>query len=110
MEHRMETTKPKWLGTVERNGNAGAIRFLAAIEQFETKSCARCAGLLVSDWCYDLENSGEYHVRVLRCVQCGHRVDPVIVRNQIPSPVLNDHERRTRNTHSMSIGLLEEAA
>ena len=110
MEHRMETTKPKWLGTVERNGNAGAIRFLAAIEQFETKSCARCAGLLVSDWCYDLENSGEYHVRVLRCVQCGHRVDPVIVRNQIPSPVLNDHEGRTRHTHSMSIELLEEAA
>ena len=110
MEHRMETKKPKWLGTAERNGNAGAIRFLAAIEQFETKSCARCAGLLLSDWCYDLENPGEYHVRVLRCVQCGHRVDPVIVQNQICPPVLNDQTERIRHKHSVSIELLEEAA
>ena len=44
MKHRMEMKKLKWLGTVKRNGNAHAIRFLAAIEQFETKSCARCAG------------------------------------------------------------------
>ena len=110
MEHRMETKKPKWLGTVERNGNAHAIRFLAAIEQFETKSCARCAGLLVSDWSYDLENPSEYHVRVLRCVQCGHRVDPVIVQNQISPPVLNDQAERIRHPHSVSIELLEEAA
>lgn len=110
MEHEIETTKPKWLGTVERNGNAGAIRFLAAIEQFETKSCARCAGLLLSDWCYDLENSGDYHVRVLRCVQCGHRVDPVIVRNHISPRVLNGVAGDYRHKDSVSIELLEEAA
>jgi len=110
MEHRMEMKKPKWLGTVEQNGNAHAIRFLAALEQFETKSCARCAGLLLSDWCYDLENPGEYNVRVLRCVQCGHRVDPVIVQNQMSPPVLNDQAGRIRHTHSVSIELLEEAA
>jgi hypothetical protein len=110
MERRMETKKPTWLGTVEGNGNAQAIRFLATLEQFETKSCARCAGLLVSDWCYDLENAGEYHVRVLRCVQCGHRVDPVIVQNQISPPVLNDLAGDIRHKHSVSIELLEEAA
>jgi hypothetical protein len=34
----------------------------------------RCKGLLMSDWFYDLKNPVEYHVKVLRCVQCGHRV------------------------------------
>lgn len=110
MEHRMETKKPKWLGTVERNGDADEIRFLAAIEQFETKSCARCAGLLLSDWCYDLDNPGEYHVRVLRCVQCGHRVDPVMVQNQISPPVLNPVAGDYRHKDSVRIELLEEAA
>jgi hypothetical protein len=110
MEHRIETKSTMGIETVERNGNAHAIRFLAAIEQFDTKSCVRCAGLLLSDWCYDLENSGEYHVRVLRCVQCGHRVDPVIVQNQIRPPVLNDHGGLIGDKHSLSIELLEEAA
>jgi C4-type Zn-finger protein len=110
MEPRMETKKPKLIETVERMGNAHAIRLLAAIEQFETKSCARCAGLLLSDWCYDLENPGEHNVRVLRCVQCGYRVDPVMVQNQFRPPVLNDHAGRIRQKHSMSIELLEKAA
>lgn len=110
MEHRMEMNKSNRLGSVERNGNADVIRLLAAIEQFETKSCARCAGLLLSDWCYDLENPGESHVRVLRCVQCGHRVDPVIVQNQICPPVLKDQAERIRHKHPVSLELLEEAA
>ena len=110
MEHKIETKHTIGIETVKRNGNAHAIRFLAAIEQFDTKSCARCAGLLLSDWCYDLENPGEHHVRVLRCVQCGHRVDPVIVQNQIRPPVLNDHGGLIGDKHSVSIELLEEAA
>ena len=110
MEHRIETTTTKEIETVERNGNAHAIRFLAAIEQLDTKSCARCAGLLLSDWCYDLENPREHQVRVLRCVQCGHRVDPVIVQNQIHPPVLNDHGGLIRHKHFVSIELLEGAA
>jgi hypothetical protein len=67
----METNEHTWLRTVERNGQAHAIRFLAALEQFETKSCARCAGLLLSDWCYDLESPGEYHVRVRAAFNAG---------------------------------------
>lgn len=63
-------------------------------EHLRTTSCARCTGLLVSDWFYDLENTGEYHVKVLRCVQCGHRVDPTIVRNRIRMPVAEDLEKR----------------
>ena len=110
MESRIETKTPKGIETMERNENTDAIRFLAAIEQFETKSCARCAGLLLSDWCYDLENSGEYSVRVLRCVQCGHRVDPAIVQNRVSPSVLNDLAGRISHKHSVSIGLLEEAA
>jgi hypothetical protein len=110
MERRMETNEHTWLRTVERNGQAHAIRFLAALEQFETKSCARCAGLLLSDWCYDLESPGEYHVRVLRCVQCGHRVDPVVVQNQISPPVLNAVAGDCRHKDSVSIELLEEVA
>ena len=70
-------------GTMAEGGSEHAIRFLAACEQFSTRSCARCAGLLVNEWYYDVDNTSEHNVEILRCVQCGHRVDPVIVRNQI---------------------------
>ena len=83
MKRRIEANKPTWIGTVTQNGNGQAMRFLSASEQFSTRSCARCAGLLVNDWCYDLSNTGEHHAEIFRCVQCGHRVDPVILQNQI---------------------------
>jgi Zn ribbon nucleic-acid-binding protein len=82
----MEAKEPKWVGTMKQNENGYAIRFLAASAQFSTRSCARCAGLLVNEWYYDLDNIGEHNVEMLRCVQCGHRIDPVIVRNQILPP------------------------
>ena len=68
---------------MNQNENGRSMRCLAASEQFSTKSCVRCAGLLVNDWSYYLENTGEHVYAVLRCVQCGHRVDPVILQNQI---------------------------
>ena len=83
MERRMETKEPAWIETIDQNGNGQAIRFLAASEQFSTRSCARCAGLLVNDWCYDSSNAREHMSTVLRCVQCGHRIDAVILQNQI---------------------------
>ncbi len=83
MEQRMVVNKPTGIGTMNQDGNGQAIRFLMASEQFSTRSCARCAGLLVYDWCYDLINTGEHVSAVLRCVQCGHRVDPIILQNQI---------------------------
>lgn len=50
-------------------------------------ACTRCRGLMVVDHCFDvLSDAGEIDCRVLRCVQCGDVVDPVILRNRtIPS-------------------------
>ena len=110
MERRIESKEWKWGGTMTQSENGHAIRFLAASEQFDTRSCARCAGLLVSDWCYDLANSGEHDANVLRCVQCGHRVDPVILRNQIRPPVANDHARGVRPKRATSMDLPIKAA
>ncbi len=46
-------------------------------------TCARCGGLMVSDFCMDLMNSpGELEFAAKRCVQCGEVVDPVIQRNR----------------------------
>ena len=72
-------------GAVADVGTGHAIRLLPASKQFDTRTCARCAGLLVNEWYYDSGNTGEHNVEALRCVQCGHRVDPVIVQNQIPT-------------------------
>lgn len=110
MERRMESKEWKWGGTVTQGENGHAIPFLAASEQFHTRSCARCAGLLVNDWCYDLVNSGEQDVNVLRCVQCGHRVDPVILRNQIRPPAAKGHVRRVHPKRSVSMEMLTRVA
>jgi hypothetical protein len=46
-------------------------------------TCARCGGLMVSDFCLDvLGNIGESEFAAKRCVQCGEVVDPVILRNR----------------------------
>lgn len=86
MEQRMEAKGSTCVGTMNHSGNGHAAGFLAASEQLCTRSCARCAGLLVHDWCYDLINTGEHHAEIFRCVQCGYRVDPVILRNQVRPP------------------------
>lgn len=45
--------------------------------------CARCGGLMVSDFCVDVFNStGELDFVARRCVQCGEVIDPVIERNR----------------------------
>jgi hypothetical protein len=83
MGPRMKTKEPPRIGTLDQNENGEVIRLLAASEQFLTRSCARCAGLLVNDWCYDSSNAREPMSCVLRCVQCGHRIDAIILQNQI---------------------------
>lgn len=83
MGRRMEAKEPAWIGTMDQSGDGQAIRFLAASEQFSTRSCARCAGLLVNDWCDDSSHTGKSMSPALRCVQCGHRIDAVILQNQI---------------------------
>jgi len=45
--------------------------------------CARCGGLMVTDFCMDLLFCiGETEFAALRCVQCGEIVDPVILHNR----------------------------
>ena len=74
MERRMDSGEAMRDGTMAEGGSKHAKRPLHASEQFCTRSCARCGGLLVSEWYYDLNNTGEHSVETLRCVQCGHRV------------------------------------
>lgn len=110
MEQTMEAREAKADETVARAETWQAIRFLPEIEQLHTRSCSRCAGLLVNEWCYDLDDTGDFSAESLRCVQCGHRVDPVILRNQIRPLVANDHVRRVQHQHSVGIRLSGEAA
>ena len=49
----------------------------------QESTCARCGGLMVTEFCMDLLNSiGETEFAAKRCVQCGEVVDPVILRNR----------------------------
>jgi hypothetical protein len=76
-------------------------RFSSVTEQFFTRSCARCAGLLVHDWRNDLSHADETNAHALRCVQCGHRIDPVILLNQCQPVEENPRMRRARHKHSL---------
>ena len=107
---KMKPTEPECGGTMKQNGSGQAIRAIPAREQLSTKSYARCAGLLVTEWYYDLDNTGAHHLETLRCVQCGHRVDPVILQNQIRPPVESQPVRQARPRYSTRAGMLSELA
>jgi hypothetical protein len=83
MERRIGVHGPREVETIDSIGVVQAMGFFAESQQFSTRSCVRCNGSLVNDWCYDLDNTGEHIASVLRCVQCGHRIDPVILQNQM---------------------------
>lgn len=110
MERRMESREAMRNETVAQSGNGHAGRFLPTNGQFHTRSCARCAGLLVNEWCYDLVNTGAYKAEVLRCVQCGYRVDSVILQNQSRPPVANHHVRHMHPKRFVSVERLSQAA
>jgi hypothetical protein len=97
MEHGLKWEKENWRTSVSK-GYLG------------TTSCPRCAGLLVSDWFYDFENPAEYHAEVLRCVQCGNRVDPTIAQNRIRLLVAHDREERIKDQRSANSEHCEDAA
>lgn len=86
------------------------IRSFPMNEQLSTGSCARCAGLLVSEWYYGLSSTGEHSIETFRCVQCGHRVDPVILQNQIRPPSEKQPVRQARQRYSRRTALLNEHA
>jgi len=105
MARRMTPKKPESDGTMKQSVHEHAVQPLPANEQLSTKSCARCAGLLVSEWYYGLNNTGEHTIETFRCVQCGYRVDPVILQNQIRSPVESQHLRQVRPRYSTRAGM-----
>ncbi|MEO8048255.1 MAG: hypothetical protein ABI684_13315 [Nitrospirota bacterium] len=108
MARRMATAEPESSGTMRQNDKEHANQPPPASKQLSTRCCARCSGLLVNEWYYDLHNTGQHHIESLRCVQCGHRVDPVILQNQIQPPVERQTERLARPRYSMRTGLLGE--
>lgn len=93
---------------MKQHDTGRTIRSLPANEQFSTKSCARCAGLLVSEWDYGLNSTGEHSIETFRCVQCGHRVDPVILRNQILPPSEKQQVRQVYRKYSARTGMVRE--
>jgi hypothetical protein len=91
-----------------QNDKGPAIQPIPASAQLSTRSCARCTGLLVPEWYYDLNNNGAHHLETLRCVQCGHRVDSVILQNQIQPAVESRPERLARPRYSTRAGILNK--
>lgn len=108
MEWKLESTESERNGAIKQHGCGQVIRPLPAREQLRTRSCTRCAGLLVTEWCYDLDNAGTHRIETIRCVQCGHRVDPVILQNQIRSLVDSQPLRQARPRYSTRAGILSE--
>lgn len=110
MARMMESRESMRDETMAEGGSGHTTRPLPTSEQFYTRSCARCGGLLVNEWYYDLNNTGEHSVETLRCVQCGHRVDPVILQNQIRPSVENQQVRQARQRYSTRTVILGEDA
>ncbi len=110
MERRMEQTEPTYNRTLKQNGRRDTVPPFPASEQVSTRSCARCAGLLVSEWYYGANSTGEHSIETFRCVQCGHRVDPVILQNQVRVSVESPQVRQVRPRYSTRTATLSEPA
>ncbi|MDN5941499.1 MAG: hypothetical protein L0H94_06425 [Nitrospira sp.] len=112
MKQIMERTEPtgSGIGIMKQTGRRNAIQPLPASEQFSTRSCVRCEGLLVSEWSYDLQNPDNHNVETLRCVQCGNLIDPIILQNQVRMSVERHSKRQVRYTDSMRTVLLGNVA
>ena len=95
---------------MKQNGSGDATRSLPARGQLYKKSCVRCEGLLVNEWYHDLHNTGEHNIETLRCVQCGHRIDPVILQNQIRPSVESPSVRQVRRKYSARTVMVSEVA
>ncbi len=51
--------------------------------------CLRCQGLLVREFCMDmLDSASENWIWVLRCLQCGELIDPLILQHRNSNPEL----------------------
>jgi hypothetical protein len=100
MGRARESKESIWGGSVSEGGSGLVVQPFSASRQLSTRCCARCGGLLVTEWCYDLQYTGEHKIEPLRCVQCGHRVDPVMLQNQIRLPVMLHSVQQVRHRDS----------
>ena len=101
MGRKITLKEPIRAGSVAEGRGGQLIRPLPASNQLNTRSCARCGGLLVNEWYYDSSNAGGDNIESFRCVQCGHRIDAVILQNQIRPSVGRQRVRQERHIHSL---------
>lgn len=110
MGRTIKSKESIWGGSVSEGGSGLVLQPFSASRQLSTRCCARCGGLLVTEWYYDLQYAGEHKIEPLRCVQCGHRVDPVILQNQIRLPVMRHSVRQVRHSSSSQKDIVSEQA
>lgn len=101
MGRTIESKQSMWDGAVSEGESGLVLQPFSASRQLSTRCCARCEGLLVTEWYYDLQYSGVHNTEPLRCVQCGHRVDPVILQNQIQLAIMRHSVQQTRHRDSL---------
>jgi hypothetical protein len=101
MERVRKLTEPKGDGVVMQKSRGFTIQPLPASTEFSATSCIRCEGLLVREWTYDLQNPGNHQVESFRCVQCGNRIDPVILQNQFRVARAHESKRQVRHANPL---------
>jgi hypothetical protein len=110
MERSMKSREALPERTVAEPENEQAVRFLPGDQQFYADSCPRCTGLLVNECSYDLSSEGDHKANLLRCVQCGYRIDPVILQNRRRTTAENADIRETWHMYSVSTSMSAAAA
>ena len=65
-----------------------------------TSTCSRCGGLLVRTFCIAPEEGiADFQIDVMKCLQCGDIVDPVILKNRFCKELPNPrHPKKVRWT------------
>ena len=70
--------------------------------------CPRCQGLMVADECVDSESLAEISIVAWRCLSCGERLDPVILKNRSVPPVLiRSRARGQTNSYGLEVPRLK---
>jgi C4-type Zn-finger protein len=110
MERKMGSRELIRSGSVEEGGSGQVVSPLPLSEQLCRRSCARCGGLLVNEWYYGSNHTDALNVESLRCVQCGYRVDPVILQNQTRPSVERKGVRQGQPKSSAKAAVLSEVA
>ncbi|HEX9757716.1 MAG TPA: hypothetical protein VGB26_07930 [Nitrospiria bacterium] len=59
-----------------------------------TEICPRCSGLMVKEYCFDYrDDSGKLAFLAFRCILCGERIDPIIIKNRHHRPIRRQIQR-----------------